>query len=76
MKYRITCNLYHARSVRPNVSECIFTFRKVKLSFSPTCIDFAKWLLCRTGAERHAIAVVGVVTAAVAVVVDITKVRG
>lgn len=30
----------------------------------------------RRGAERHAIAVVGVVTVAVAVVVDITKVRG
>lgn len=30
----------------------------------------------RRGAERHAIAVVGVVTVAVTVVVDITKVRG
>ena len=54
MKYRITCNPYHARSVRPNASGYIFTLRKVKHSFSPTCIDFAVWLLCRTREEPNA----------------------
>lgn len=38
MKHGITCNPRHARSVRPDASERIFTFRKVARSFSPSSL--------------------------------------
>ena len=82
MKYGITYNPYHARSVRPNSSRLIFTNnRKVTSSFSPRT-DFsirllAGYFVCLynlRGAERHAIVVVRVVVVTVAVVVDIAEV--
>ena len=38
MKRHITIKRRHARSVRPDLSEHIFTFRKVVRSFSPSCL--------------------------------------
>ena len=55
MKQGITINPCHARSVRPDTSEYIFTFRKVMLSFSPSSlISPIGYFVCLRGAERYA----------------------
>ena len=78
MQYRIIFKRYHARSVRPDTSRRIFTFRKVALSFSPSVlISPVKVTLSRTrGAPRHAVTVADVVVVAVAGGVHIPEVVG
>ena len=75
MKYRITYKRYHASSVHPDVSEYLFTFRKVKLSFSPNCTDFPCGTLSdKRGAESNTVAVVAVVVVASARRLDVPEI--
>lgn len=85
MKYWIIPNQYHARSVRPDLSEYIFTIsgRSCSPSLLLSLISlYSSYFVCqeeaefRRGAERHPIRVVGVVVVGVAVVVHIAEVSG
>lgn len=65
MKYGITCNPYHASSVRPDTSKRIFTLTRE---------GHGLLLSIRRGAEDNAVRVVGIVVAVASVAVDVIEV--
>ena len=76
MKYGMTCNPYHASSVRPDASEYVFTLSGGSCTPSLRQVRFRRigYFVSLRGADGHAIGVVSIVVIVVAVAVHIVEI--
>lgn len=76
MKYGMTCNPYHASSVRPDASEYVFTLSGGSCTPSLHQVRFRHigYFVSLRGADGHAARVVCIVVIAVAAAVHIVEI--